>query len=100
MKTKIKKSFEMKGITQEERWIRGLRAVWQAIGNEILSDEMGKPDMSKSIKRSDVFELAADCYFETHSNLEKADIEAFRKRDRKKDSELRKKAFPFKWYGW
>ena len=85
---------------QVKKWSRGLNAVWQTIGGDILVDEEGKIDEGKSIPRAEVFDLASDCYFEMYSKLAKDEIKEFYDRDRKHDKLLMKKAFPFLRYGW
>ena len=86
--------------SKQEKWSRALSRVWDSIGGDCLVDEYGKPDMSASMSREDVFEISGDCYFEMYSGLTKKEVKEFRDRDRKKDEELMKSAFPYVSYGW
>lgn len=88
------------GENKQERWSKALSRVWDMIGGDCLVDECGEPDESASMHRKGVFEISADCYFEAYSGLNTEEVKEFRNRDRSKDEELMKLAFPYDYYGW
>jgi len=80
-------------LSIEARWANALRKTWDYIGGDIL-----RANDNKDMPRSHVFEVCVD-YVDTHGGLSKEDLQAFRKRNIKKDNTIMKLAFPASRYG-
>lgn len=86
----------------DQRACRAMIRTWDAIAFDVLVDDEGKYDESKSIRRRDVVELVLDAnHMETFGeDFEAANyviwLNRFKPTHYKK---LIKQAFPFQWYG-
>ena len=92
------------GISEEmdKRACTAADITWQAIAPDLLVDDRGRYDESKSMRRSEVIEIVRDAnHMETYGEDFDAAryliwVSRFHKTHYK---ELIKRIFPFKWYG-
>jgi hypothetical protein len=85
----------------KERIAKALSRTWDAIGDDCLCDEDGKPDHNMTMTREEVAEVSADASFDVyHDDQEAHDTWRKLKYDDPLRKEIVKIAFPYGHYGW